>query len=474
MLGFTKLEVRSYFILCTASAIKILINQLEQPYARSLVICDTPVNTTEGAEFSGSRYCGNRLRVIGQGAQVWGRGDSLENLGRLLITLFLSGYVVSSGRKAAAVVGWVFIMASTVLFLLAELVWWSWSPVFFIVAQALQGMSGLNLVGEIVIADIARKGDSVGVYTRRDWLVAVLGLAFHGGAMYVQLMEITDFRLTWAVINLANLAVMMLLLSIFPETQPEEQRSGASPSIPKLMANELRAYRDLCTRSSFVRCVLMETCFRTMADGLGSIAAPVAMAYYGFSQVVAVLLIVPVMMLMAVFTPLMQFVCKRLGHRRAFLYAFMYDKVLALAVVPVQCYVSQTVGLPFWTLSAFARTAVSGMGSVNSSLVLKLVEQKDLPKLAAMNQIIHFLANSISSAMYSAVFDAEATTYRHMMVPFVISALCQIASIYVFYNGNGPVLLEQCDQLTLDAKKEAQGSEATNDDAPADGSKKQN
>lgn len=27
----------------------VVVNMLEQPYARSLVVCDVPVNTTEGA-----------------------------------------------------------------------------------------------------------------------------------------------------------------------------------------------------------------------------------------------------------------------------------------------------------------------------------------------------------------------------------------------------------------------------------------
>ncbi|CAE7235018.1 unnamed protein product [Symbiodinium sp. CCMP2592] len=112
--GFTPLEAQTYLILTICWVSIVVVNQLEQPYARSLVQCDVPVNTTEGAEFSGSQYCGHRLHVIGAGAEISGWGQSLENVGRVAITLFVSGFA-DYGRKRAALVGQFLITMSTVL-----------------------------------------------------------------------------------------------------------------------------------------------------------------------------------------------------------------------------------------------------------------------------------------------------------------------------------------------------------------------
>ena len=102
--GLTALEVKTQLILSVCIISTMVADMMDQPYARSLVQCDVPVNTTEGAEFSGSKLCGNRLHVIGVGAEVSGWGQSFGNAGRLFITLFLSG-LADYGRRRAALLG---------------------------------------------------------------------------------------------------------------------------------------------------------------------------------------------------------------------------------------------------------------------------------------------------------------------------------------------------------------------------------
>eukprot|EP00434_Breviolum_minutum_P032281 symbB.v1.2.028545.t1/scaffold3031.1/size66479/2 len=249
-LGFTPLEVRTYLILTLCWVSIVVVNLLEQPYARSLIHCDVPVNQTEEGSFSGSKYCGNRLYVIDMGTHVSGKGQSLENVGRILITLFVSGFA-DYGRKRAALLGQFLITLSTALFAIAMFLPQGLAIPTYIIAQGLQGMSGIGILDQIVTGDVALiLNDAVGVYSRKGIVSAFLMIILIPIIVYVQYAEITDFTYVWSGIVSLNTFAMILLYFFFPETlhkkeKEEEKKKEEVTSLAGVAVDEMKTFRKI-------------------------------------------------------------------------------------------------------------------------------------------------------------------------------------------------------------------------------------
>merc|ERR1712217_931277 len=92
----------------------------------------------------------------------------------------------------------------------------------------------------------------------------------------------------------------------------------------------------------------------------------------------------------------------------------------------------------------------AGWGGVVSAAEIRLVAQENNAKYKAMMQLITFASGTLTSYIYSAVFDAQATSYLGQSFPMLISAVFCVASIPVFLYGTGPDMLDECDKMTLE------------------------
>mmetsp|Transcript_73944 Transcript_73944/g.190828 ORF Transcript_73944/g.190828 Transcript_73944/m.190828 type:complete len:472 (+) Transcript_73944:106-1521(+) len=461
MFGFTELELRTYLILVFCMGLQVLINQIEEPYARSLIHCEVPVNATLGAEPSGSGHCGDRLYVIGEGAKLSGSGQSLENVGRFVITLFVSGFADSHGRKAATLVGWCCILASVVCFFLASFLR-TYAVPLFIAAQGLQGMSGIGLMLEIVTGDIAQQvGDTVAVYSRRDMMGMFLGIIFFGMVLGIQYAAITEFMFVWAAVVAFSVVILVLLIAVFPETQAEDEQRQEHTALKDVILNELRDYRRFMTENRFIKFTVAASFFDNMSGGISAIIMPWIMAYNGYTQLELMVRGMPMIVVGLPLMPLVPWLCKKCGHRATWNLCYLYDKVLNLAFLP---FLQLDWGLPMLLTLQYCKLPINGFGSVVSSVSVRIVGVKINAKFQAMNQINGFLCGSFSSLMYSRVFSATATHPLAILSPMIISSAFSLVSMAVYWRGHREIVLGECDKLTAEAKeaegKEAEGKEA--------------
>mmetsp|Transcript_78550 Transcript_78550/g.163197 ORF Transcript_78550/g.163197 Transcript_78550/m.163197 type:complete len:475 (-) Transcript_78550:31-1455(-) len=473
MFGFTKIEVQTYVVLCIAIGLQVFINQMEQPYARSLVVCDTPVNTTAGAESTGSSHCGDRLHVISEGAWLSGSGESLENIGRFLITLFVSGFADSHGRKAAAVLGWSLISLSVLCFYLASFIP-AWAKVLFVVAQGLQGMSGIGLIMEIVVRDIANKmeGDTTAFFARKNFLSMFLGMLFFFQVMVIQHRQITEFRMVWGVILVATLAVEGMLIAQFPETQDlSKRKSVENLTLKAIVLDEGKIFKKMVEENQYIKLGLVEAGIGYLSGACLVIFTPWCMAHHGLSQFQMLVYMLPQVFLGIAAHPIIPGLVKKFGHKRVWNNVYFLERILDTVFLPMM--LVNINGFPFPLLTAYIKTPLSGIGSLREAIAAKRVPAEYGAKYAAAHQLINFLVSSVGAMLFTQLFDAEAKSVFVILLPFIVGSIVRWLSLWSYYNGFRDICWEACDDLTADEKAKEEKEAAEKEKAKTEEEKKE-
>lgn len=442
-LAFTRIEMQTYLILSVCWTSIIIVNMLEQPYARSLVICEEPVTT---AQFSGSKFCGNRLHVIDTGAKTSGMGQSLENVGRILITFFVSGFA-DRGRRRAAILGQLLITSSTVLFFFAGFAS-SWAIPCYVIAQGLQGMSGIGILDQIVTGDVAlQTNDSVGVYQRKNTFMAILMFVAAPLICYIQYAEFTDFTYVWLAVVGMNTSALLLLICFFPETLSNTQNSANKSSLLVLCRDEIQTFWSLITTNRLIKWRLIEV----LLGGLSitqSIGLPTIMAYFGYSQITAFLATaVPMMGLSPFFMPLVPYLFKQ-DPRFYFQACYWFGIIVGVGYSIF--YPFTIFGMPMPILAIYLRLPLAGFMSVVQAVEIRLVGVDNNAKYAAMMQLVGFLTDGVTSSFYTMVFDAEATTYFSKNKPLLLALIPSLLAIPGYIVGNSPLQLAECDKMAAE------------------------
>lgn len=450
-LGFTPLEVRTYLILTLCWVSIVVVNLLEQPYARSLIHCDTPVSTEEGTAFSGSKYCGNRLYVIDMGTHVSGKGQSLENVGRILITLFVSGFA-DYGRKRAALLGQFLITLSTALFAVAMFLPQGLAIPTYILAQGLQGMSGIGILDQIVTGDVALiLNDGVGVYSRKGIVSAFLMVILVPIIVYVQYAEITDFTWVWSGIVSLNAFAMVLIFFFFPETlhkkseKEEEDLKKKPTSLTGVALDEMKTFRTIVKTHPYVGYRLAEDFLVKLAD-CSAIGMPFMMAQFQFSQFHALVFqFIPQLVGGVLLGGLVASLCRAHGTRKVWQNCFFFHRstsIMNAFLMPMTIF-----GIPYPLLAGLMHLPLSGFPALLQAVEIRLVGQETNAKYQAMTQLTGFISGAITSWLYSAIFFGEATSYARIVAPYAVSATFMATNILPFWLTTGPMQLAECDKL---------------------------
>jgi len=464
--AFTRIELKTYLILSVCWVSIVVVNMLEQPYARSLVVCEDPVNTTAGAAFSGSKLCGNRLHVIDVGAKISGKGQSLENIGRIVITFFVSGFA-DRGRRRAAIVGQLLITVSTALFFLAGfLATWAAIPLY-VVAQGLQGMSGIGILDQIITGDVALQlDDTVGVYKRKNTFMAMLMFCAGPLICYIQYAEFTDFTWVWLAIVGMNTLALLLIVLFFPETLPSSGKPAKEgTSLLGLCQEELKTFWSLISSNFLIKCRLTEESLFRLAT-TQSIAISFMMASFGLSQINALLLMtVPFMALTPFFLPLYPYLFEQ---RPRFYWQLGYWVGRTLSLVGVVAMPLRLLGVPFPFIYVLLNLPFSGFLSVVQAVEIRLVGAENNGKYQALMQLAGFLCEVFTSYFYTRVFDATATTYLGKNFPFLVSGIPIILAVPVYVFGHSRLQLAECDKIAAENAAKKLGADAPADAAPGE------
>ncbi|CAE7928186.1 unnamed protein product [Symbiodinium necroappetens] len=453
--GLTALEVNTQLILSVCIISTMVADMMDQPYARSLVQCDVPVNTTEGAEFSGSKLCGNRLHVIGVGAEVSGWGQSFGNAGRLFITLFLSG-LADYGRRRAALLGQFLATLSAVLFASAQFLPTSLSFPSYILGKGLQGMSGLGILQEIITGDVALQlNDTVAVYGRRQVLHSCILVMIVPINLYVQWVEMTDFTYISAVVVVLNLSALTLLSLFFPETltSKKEKKDIRQFSILGLVKDEIQNFRSLIQSHDYISLRMAEEVVSKMA-ALDAIGLAFLMANFNFSQFDALVFTsLPAILGGVSLSWVVPRMCRQFGHKIVMKSCILYYRLSGCILAFLQPF--SFLGIPMPLIGLALHLPLSGIQAVGQGIEIRLVQQENNAKFQAMCQMLGFLCGSITSGLYPQLFNAEASTYGGKVLPYAVSAFINALSIPVFLFLTGPMMLAECEKVDKEATAKA-------------------
>lgn len=417
-------------VLSVAVSVSIVVNQIEQPFARSLVVCDVPVANATDALASGSRWCGDRLTVIGEGTRLSGLAQSQESAAKCLMIVFIGIFADIYGRRAALLGGLVAVTFSAYLFVVASLVP-SWAPALFVIAQALQGLSGGHMLIAVITGDLAQRegADSHATFILRDQLlgaVTLLSLLLGGG---LQALELVDYTAVWALTALAATVATAVAAALFPETGlgPRAKASGLGAQL----AAELGAYREMLAERPISKWIMLEGASFGPVVGMMGIIGPMAMAYHGFTQAQLTLFMICFGVVNVAFAPtLARMILVRLGYRHGFMIGF-WASIADLCVISLAALFADWLA-PFGFM--FLLFVFAGMQPLVNAGRLKLIGADMNVKYNALDQLMLFFVESFSTFGYAHLFDAKAeTAWRRSRPSFVCIAFLLLNRAIFFF-----------------------------------------
>jgi len=279
--------------------------------------------------------------------------------------------------------------------------------------------------------------------------------------IYIQYAEFTDFTYVWLTVVLFNIVALLLLIGVFPETLSNKVQRPKQLSLYADIKSEMKSFYTLFTANRFVKYRLLESFMHKMWDWGPTIALPMLMAFFGYSQVKALFIAYLPGFIVSILTMnLAPELHKKYGYRHAFgwfYFLYMANRV-GLNILGATSY----AGLPLMLFFTASAGVFTGWGGVVQTLEMRLVGEENIAKYKAMTQLMTFASGTLTSYIYSAAFDAQAQTYLDKSIPMLISAVFCIASAPLYYFGTAPIQREECDRMT----KELQNASA--DDAKKD------
>mmetsp|Transcript_41494 Transcript_41494/g.129037 ORF Transcript_41494/g.129037 Transcript_41494/m.129037 type:complete len:469 (+) Transcript_41494:79-1485(+) len=442
-----------------ACGVLILINFAEQPFARSLVTCDVPLNTSSGAVFSGSAWCGDRLYVIDSGQRLCGMGQVLEQLSRLCMIVLVSSVADVWGRKAALLIGLSSVAGSTVLFLAACL-FRPLSKPLYALAQGLQGAHGMESLLGIVHNDLSHEmsgPESLRLFAWRDKVMALTFFFFGAGGLSLQAVDMTDFTVFWAkqVAVAAILAAAALLW--MPETLPEEKRRGQHGSVLRLVLDELNAYLALVRERRILAHIGVYAALHGARGAVFTTFFPWLMAFFGYTQAMAILALWPMIILKFPAINLYTWLARRCGHRRVFEATTALQIVQTFAFLPFIA--GSGTGPPNMAfLKLYLGLLFEGRNSAFSSVTSRIVGPEDAAKFNGFAGMAMLVCGMASTYIYAMAFDARATTYLGRLGVVIVEAVfCAIQAVVYYCSIRGDVVRELD---VIQAEEDAQQLEA--------------
>jgi len=427
-----------WVMLTISGALPILVNQIERPFAISLSKCDVPVNSTE---YTGSRWCGDRLEVINYGNELSSMGQTQENLCKVSM-IILSGFLADVwGRKALLLVGSCLVSMSVALFILATMIP-SWARVLYVLGQGCQGMSAMEFIPVVVAGDLAARkdADSTSVFRMNDMyrMMSQLACTIIGGVIIG--LQLTDYAGVWLLMLSILLCNIVFIVLRFPETMSEETRKTIGNSS---LGSELAAWRYVFTNFEGLPLMTLDSFLCGPMYAMISGIVPVAMAFRGLSQRAIFCITFPIMLLYPHINKLVSgFFIGKFGYARAWDMIHWY-RLMLLPII--SSLVSEyTIFLGLWYV-AFATCL--GLMAMKQAIRLQYVGERYNAKALAINQATVFCSGALTASISGAFFDARATTYFGRSLTLNAANACLFLGFLVYHFGHRKISLRVCDEI---------------------------
>lgn len=471
-----------YMILFMAGGTLMLVNKMEAPFARTLVVCDTPVSTEPGAEFSGSQHCGDRLWVIGTGQWLSSNAQGQESLAKFLSMLFVAAMCDIVGRKPSLCFG----VTCCALSVLCHFVAAASPPgvafKLFTLGQALQGGYPSELLSQIMVTDVCQQpgvdGVAVGSMIMSGFFAITIAMDFVGVGL--NSLNLVDYRPLWFAILVLNAAVCVFAYKFCPETKPAyaaESDDKQPKNIIQKVKGELWEYVTMTKDNRLMRMLLISFVFYGAADAKKTLDWSFMMSYHGMTQAGLAKAYSMIMIVVALCIGRFEGMIQRNGAVKAWLYCVVSVMVCDILVTPFLL-------LSPWVLIAqsYACCYFAGYGGLETAVDSNYFDARLTVKFIAAKKLILYALGAITNPLYASLFDAQATTALGALKPKLFSAACQILHGFFLYKawdmgeelgGIKPNLLKiqaYRDGMASEAAKKAQ--EGTTAEVKVDGEEK--
>lgn len=411
-------------VLFFSGGIKALVNQVEGPFARSLVICDEPAQLDV---YTGSRWCGSRLTVIQEGVEIQSKGQSQENLAMFMSLTFVIVLAGVWGAKAALVLGLLAVTTSVLLFVFA-----CSSPKLgrslYAVAQGLQGMYPIEYLSGVIMFHLSWQpgmdphacfelGSYMGIVSNLVWNVGLGNL--------ISVLELSDYTAVWDAILALNLVILAIAAFRFPAMLPPDADKAADLGPYDRLLRELSSYKALAMDWR-ARRMTFKLFFENLQYPYFGVAAPAQlMAYHSWSQSHLVWFDCIKSLASMPCIPIYQKLLLRYGHHRVYVWSCRWFEFAVLA---------RAMSLP-WTSSVFIVAEAVGVllrgfepfrGFVDS----RFHEPEQMQRFQSCQWVMGYLQGIWVAPAYSYLFDAYAGTYLGRCWP---GLACSVALVIHYF-----------------------------------------
>mmetsp|Transcript_1832 Transcript_1832/g.4002 ORF Transcript_1832/g.4002 Transcript_1832/m.4002 type:complete len:473 (+) Transcript_1832:128-1546(+) len=429
-----------FFIQAIAVGALTLTNQLEPAFARSLVVCDVPV---QPGQFTGSATCGDRLLVINEGQVLSAWAQSQEHMWRVVALLVVAGTADISGRRPAMLRGTCSICISMMLFVCASL-YRPWARIFFVMAQGLQGAFPFDLIGAIVKSDLANRpgADAQSIFTIVGLLTMFMNVAVKAVSVLLQLLEIDDFLVVWAIVFVMSLVTFALTVFYFPETRDWSRKDPSAASTQAAsLREEIREYVRVFKSNALLCPILLRDVFANLAED-SSLKVPACMAIFGYTQAQAVARFLFLPLWISCWSSASPMAIRFLGEK----VALRCGRIFMQVTWAVCSFLAPVSSAGFWGL-VFVPKISYGLGALESAIQSKCLAAEMQAKSISLLTLSTELVTAVSVRMYSALFDATAESYLEVGRPFLVSIAFRMVAWLIFWLRIWPHYAPQADKL---------------------------
>eukprot|EP00929_Paragymnodinium_shiwhaense_P007759 TRINITY_DN111677_c0_g1_i1.p1 TRINITY_DN111677_c0_g1~~TRINITY_DN111677_c0_g1_i1.p1 ORF type:complete len:473 (-),score=75.65 TRINITY_DN111677_c0_g1_i1:279-1697(-) len=456
-----------WLVLGAASGMLILVNLIEQSFARTLISCNTPQQ--EGGLWSGSGKCGDRALVINEGATLSSLGQSQEYTAKILMMVTTAVLSEAYGRKPVLLLGLACTTLSVFLFLISTLAD-SWAHTLFVMGQGLQGAYPATLLTDLIVSDLASKPgeDRVAIHQAGVSINSLSLLVFSLLAFALQMLDLANYLPIWTLILLCNAGTLVAAYLYLPESKVLDDKLSKQRILPATLA-ELDDYKALLISYSMMRNLLFSFSLSSLTEGFSAVAFPVQMAYHNMTNPQVLAWFFPLGFVKGACIPWVGSLGKKHGYRAAWnicvLLAFFTGTMFF--VIPLHWGALYLQAYMFQGL-------LSGMDGLRSSIESKRFGDR-YSKYLSVKHLVKFGLNIVSAPCYAYLFDANSVTYLQKARPCLFAAFfCGINAVWVYGpSGNMPWHLETCDLLEVERqeleKASTDAATTPQDDAGANG-----
>eukprot|EP00930_Biecheleria_cincta_P044206 TRINITY_DN3033_c0_g1_i1.p1 TRINITY_DN3033_c0_g1~~TRINITY_DN3033_c0_g1_i1.p1 ORF type:complete len:512 (+),score=78.59 TRINITY_DN3033_c0_g1_i1:131-1537(+) len=418
-----------YLIMFVGSGMLLLVNMLEGSFARSLVMCDTPVSTAAGQLFSGSAHCGDRGFVINEGQMISQTAQSWEMASKIIVMVVIAVFSDLYGRKFTLLIGLGATTLSVLLFLIGTQLPAS-SRWLFYMGQGLQGAFPMELIGTQIATDLASldSTDSQGVFGAAGAATTLSQAVFAAILLCIQALELTDYTLVWFMTLFVNVGAFVVTLVFLPETRVQKaDDKKTTQSFGRQVMGELADYRQLFEING-LGALMLTYVLKAIADAFMTLNQAVPMAYYGMKLDTVLLCFVPMILLSVVCAGVVPGMSAKMGERSAFWacnYFLFSANLLFLGVSFNPCFF-------FGPLYLFC-VVFGGYEGMTGSMCTKFLGDK-IAKYTALRSLSGYSLSIVTGPLYAYLFDAKASTWFDMTLPYLFSLSVRLLEFCVWFH----------------------------------------